>query len=737
MGIIKFKILTSRELTSIEKKVHVENVGTGLASLEKTPDFEYRPFVFYDSSLEYEKKEIPAIFKDGHGYTSLNVMWKDCDRSEYFLYNTRGWNLAKPLTFPIMVGFNYDDDFDINKYLVCSDGKFNIIEYGNYPQSIVDFETQLKLTKAISNNKLISSGNTYTFYLTDIREWANMQEYIYDGERYVLLYAYGNASHWIEHDRCCYMDSKEYTFTRHNDSSVGPGIWFKVEPIRWFVDEETHTCLSEKVLFRLTKRQFKSEKVLNNNFGREIVQIISDEYKNTDIDEIKELLDKIYDTVSILPDDFQKLIVKKVDDLIQRYTSKCEENEVTSLVLNPNNNINLVLGEKQNNNNIKLIIELRNILYFLSKNNEYKELINEIDSYQKLLEKDVTKYSDEMNTVDDIIVAILYYACLMDSGNKKKIINKVGELINKPKDEFFKFLNSNFGDTTYLTVDYESNPRLNLKLVLSNYLDQVKLFYFDNERYFKLLGSFNQNSSTYNDEIVSILDVIQNIHYILSTEVQAKFNWSLSRAHVNYLLDKEKGNYKYKLIYELYVIEKKYAERIIDAVNNTHEDYEKIVIDMYQELQPFLIHMNYYVCNKKIIDDVHESMRVLLNLMPSEKGNKSVIISITNDIIQMINTYDLNSEEISDVRNQVNNYLKNVIRLLETDITDTLTTKVIDSGKDNEKINMIYRDYMSLYVDIKLLILKNMHDKENISANKKITKFLTDYQNEKAKKLKK
>lgn len=702
----------------------IKNIGTGLTSIKKL-HFDYYPFfTFYDNSEDYEKQEIPALFRTDfvknsaplflkfkNHYITYNMKWKDCHRDEYFICDTVVRNTAKPSSYPIMVGFTYDDGFDIKKYVVGQDGPFKIIKYGNYPQSIVDFKTQLRLNKALFDKKMISTDNTYTFPLANSLTSSQMKEYIYEGECYALLVVYGKARHVISVGKdkgynfgddgpIGIKDEREYTFTTYDKNSIGHGIWFKVKPIEWFVDEDAHMALSEKILLRLTKKQFRNDNFLNKHFRKEIVYNVSSEYKNNDTDELKELLDKIYDTILVMPNDFQTLIIKKVDDLINKYTSNIASKEITSLNLKENDSVNLTI-DNSNNYSVELIIELRNILYFLAQNNEYKELINEMDSYQKVLKKEKFILPDEMNTINDMLEGIGYYANLMDDGNKKRIINEVLSLLNKPKEEFLLFLNNSFTDTLNLTTNYENNPRLNLKLALSSYLDEIKVFYNQNENGFKLLKTFaNLSPNLYSDSVDSIFDMINNIWYVLSKI--------------------EVANVKVDLVFKFKEIKKKYTEIILKVINSSQDNYEEILLNMCRELEPFFDKLDNYANNQKIINEVYKCRKIINNLMVVEDDDKSVIISITNDFVKLFNNYDLSDEEKTDVKKQVLDFLN-----------------WVDTNNDIFTLDEIYKNYMSLYVDIKLLILKNKRDKENIRSNQTVINFLNNYQNEKKKKLQK
>ena len=174
------------------------------------------------------------------------------------------------------------------------------------------------------------------------------------------------------------------------------------------------------------------------------------------------------------------------------------------------------------------------------------------------------------------------------------------------------------------------------------------------------------------------------------------------------------------MVFKFKEIKKKYTEIILKVINSSQDNYEEILLNMCRELEPFFDKLDNYANNQKIINEVYKCRKILDNSTENEEGNKSVIISITNDFVKLFNNYDLSDEEKTDVKKQVFDFLN-----------------WVDTNNDIFTLDEIYKNYMSLYVDIKLLILKNKRDKENIRSNQTVINFLNNYQNEKKKKLQK
>ena len=119
------------------------------------------------------------------------------------------------------------------------------VEYGNYPQQVVDEETTEKLEKTYWDSKLKRTGNSYgyrPYWFLKWRtqemnfEWFQLEEYEYDGKRYVRMF----------------MDRKDNSINElSNNQNPGFGkiVWLEVSPIKWLVDEKEDIALSEKIIF--------------------------------------------------------------------------------------------------------------------------------------------------------------------------------------------------------------------------------------------------------------------------------------------------------------------------------------------------------------------------------------------------------------------------------------------------------------------------------------------------------
>jgi hypothetical protein len=107
-----------------------------------------------------------------------------------------------------------------------------VVEYGEYPQTLADDCTSEKLEELHSSRSLPSTGKTYTFdsarRSSKSYQLKSYPEYEMDGKRYIRILGFPcDFYSWVKH-------RKPY--------------WVQVEPIEWLVDK-TGWMVSKKCLF--------------------------------------------------------------------------------------------------------------------------------------------------------------------------------------------------------------------------------------------------------------------------------------------------------------------------------------------------------------------------------------------------------------------------------------------------------------------------------------------------------
>jgi hypothetical protein len=152
------------------------------------------------------------------------------------------------------------------------------VEYGEYPQTIVDDNYSLILDEAYRNSALKITGKNYK-----IRKYVpsfgfNLEsnvEYEYDGNRYIHLRGSLGC------DSQCLSDGREIISDKK--------YWVRVEPIIWQVDEKADIAITKKIIFSGVTFQTKIGAYHTDDFDRSDIKQFMDNYFSKEI-----ISDKVY-----------------------------------------------------------------------------------------------------------------------------------------------------------------------------------------------------------------------------------------------------------------------------------------------------------------------------------------------------------------------------------------------------------------------------------------------------------
>ena len=147
------------------------------------------------------------------------------------------------------------------------------IDYGEYPQTVVDENNFHELERAYRNGNLRTTGKNYT---TDSVESKDIDtsfsarthtEYEYNGNKYIRFVGDSNCDgQFLSNGR---MIEK------------GQIYWVHVEPITWLVDEKADVALSKKIIFAGV--QFKNSREYYGDFDRTDIKQFMDNYFSKEI----------------------------------------------------------------------------------------------------------------------------------------------------------------------------------------------------------------------------------------------------------------------------------------------------------------------------------------------------------------------------------------------------------------------------------------------------------------------
>jgi len=590
------------------------------------------------------------------------------------------------------------------------------VEYGEYPQTIVSKDLSVVLEKLYQNEELTKTGKSYTTDSTNIYADTPFRaiehiEYEYNGKKYIRILGGSNSQ------------NRELSDGR--TIKYGEPYWVEVEPIKWMIDEKNDVALSKYILF--SGVQFNNErnytgnfketdiyKFLVNHFIKDIVpsKFKNKEYKNINKaqQEIKKLLDEIYLIIDNMPNEFRDLIIERINNIIEENKKNKNNPKPTMNLDKSNKEINLTLNSSVSRNKNTIEEELRNIIEILSRRKEYTDLVGKTKIYRKLFDENITNLPEDINSIENIIKSIIYFANLMDDDNKNKIITKLNSILDEPQKVFEILLKSGMSGKVGLTLDYNNNPEQDLMKDLCSYLDEVIAYHKKFKDYTALLKSLTDDEIDNPKNINDINDIINNTNYAISK--------------IDDLKDKE------RLIKEFNQIKDKYIEILRDNINNesVEDSYEKTVLSLHEDLHPLLIELNTIIKREQIIKNIRRdlllSISMIKEMKTSDDFKPSVITSFTEEIIKEINNSSLNHSEVSEFILQILEFINDRLALLEN-IELTVNEEELE-----KKIN---NDFAGLYIDVVAKILEiNNHNIVNLK-DKEILNFLENYQETKTK----
>ena len=199
-----------------------------------------------------------------------------CDDKAYFI-NTDGkryWIDVRIRNGGVRPALSYSSIRSISSNGVGDNSEIKEVEYGEYPQWVVDEKSSYELESIYCSRKLRITGKNYT---TDCIRYQYMstsfnakmhEEYEYNGCKYIRFVGDSNgAGEKLSDGR---------TIER------GEPYWIRVEPIIWLVDEKTNIALSKYIL--VSGVQFKNSGDYNGNFNETDIKQFMDNYLSKEIE---------------------------------------------------------------------------------------------------------------------------------------------------------------------------------------------------------------------------------------------------------------------------------------------------------------------------------------------------------------------------------------------------------------------------------------------------------------------
>ncbi len=161
---------------------------------------------------------------------------------------------------------------DSNEYYVT------IYAYGEYPQTVADYNTREKLERMYAAKSLRPTGKQYTFDSVDIDDHntplkaVSYKEYRMGDERYIRIP--GRPA-----DKYCKLSTDEQV-------EAGKTYWVKVEPIEWMMDR-SGIMVAKKCLF--AGIQFDTDKDYDGDFSKSFMKHYLDTYFAKEMEPIERM----------------------------------------------------------------------------------------------------------------------------------------------------------------------------------------------------------------------------------------------------------------------------------------------------------------------------------------------------------------------------------------------------------------------------------------------------------------
>lgn len=347
----------------------------------------------------------------------------------------------------------------------------------------------------------------------------------------------------------------------------------------------------------------------------------------------KEMLKEIESLIKVLPDDIKKIINNKIDSLLASYQR--EKNKLSKIddISFEEEEIKLEIESKDPD--VELYLELQNIKLSC---NYHEKLLKDITSIDKCLEifnTDINNKPDNIDSLEDIVRTCIYLIGIIDDKNRLKFSKKIKELLVGTKNECSSDLQKLFFTQSEIVLTVEGLVNTRLKVKLLEVLEEITIYSQKVLSYLDLLKSLE---ATKVDNIVndgSINGTIMIMKYIVS-HLENKKNRNELESEINKFCNE-------------YI---KRINSIIDNIDNTDEDYKKLIQEISEKIHPILEKLNLLANREQnensILSELYNSIDILNSDKKIEINEKKYIESWIGEFHNKIfdnNDISLSSKE--------------------------------------------------------------------------------------------
>lgn len=373
---------------------------------------------------------------------------KDCF-PEHVVYNDGKRNYCSINEYEIgirpKISFSSIKDFCSES--IYGDYRMFEVEFGEYPQSVVGYDTSNTLDMLFKNGKLRKTGKTYTIRKNEYVEYEHL------GKKYIRIY-----------EKRFLHDS---LYSNGERASGGESQWIRVEPIKWLVDYNWDIAISKYIL--LSGMEYDDiYEFMDKHFT---LDIINDKMRHNagkfdDIDELDEFNERIGTLINqiemyLVNIQDKDVIKNKVNMLLEEYETKLED-------INSNQGISLYDIDFIKTELIsKLELIIAKLKVFKDNNQLYYDILNVIDSILKYREIDDSCNNSLIEDFGNIFNVCLTFLKEEDRDDISKRIIKIINFEREKLLNYIKYIES-FEDTTLLEekekIDYSSYEEFETKI---------------------------------------------------------------------------------------------------------------------------------------------------------------------------------------------------------------------------------------------------------------------------------
>ena len=412
-------------------------------------------------------------------------------------------------------------------------------------------------------------------------------------------------------------------------------------------------------------------------------------------EDIQKIINEINNLCSSLSDENKKIINDSINKLIDEYEKnkkqlKPEFGKKETVLSLDNHNIAMLKPQ--------LLSDLEMIKLNLSREDKLIQLLSELDSYKKILNKDVDELSIEHASIESMIQNIIYFCKYVGITKKDEYINQLNKYIDIAKKEASDEL-LNFSDKQIvLDTNEKHDIGMQLKLNISKLYDEVESYSNKVRPFQELLEVLNAKEVVKKEEFGDgIFEIINGIKYVIH---------HLSDSEYQDELEDKFSNIVHKYFNEI--------EKLLEKPEElNHSKYEELEFNLRKELQLLLELVNNYAYLDSYMEkDVNKTnllsqLQSCLNIID---GGKVVTINdeqrlelFTSTIIELNNSILSNKEIDNSNRNKIMLKLSKIIN----DYINQLQENTVDSLN---KYDLIQKEFLMKVMGVKIEIDQYVHD---------------------------